>query len=353
MPRKKSNPKIVKSRRPKGTGCVRPEGDGFVGRVPVGKYPNGRTKYTEVRARTKTDLAAKMRQVEPPGPEVTVAEWSSRWIAGSGASEPTKDDYRQTLKQFILPDLGTRRVADLTAHDIERAGVAWSGRLDSPNTVRKNLGHLATMLEAARRAKIITENPATDAIRPKARKVEIKPFAPSELVRVIADGEQPFALLAAIGCRIGEALALDVTDFDPAAGTISITKTYSHKHGLRRPKSENGVRTLRVPAPAIAGIRVAVDGRSRGALFPNTTGGRMSHQAAHRSWVKFIQRLEFTPYRNVHQLRHSVATALVASGAPLPDVAKYLGDSLATIIKVYLHPTKHDVAGSIERFLIQ
>ncbi|HEY1189033.1 MAG TPA: site-specific integrase, partial [Gemmata sp.] len=314
MPRRKGKPKKpAKARRPKGTGSVLETADGVMGRVPIGKYPNGRTKYTEVRARNKTELEAKMRLVLPPGPDTTVEEWSVRWLEGSGASEPTKDDYRHTLKHFILPDLGTRRIADLTTHDVERCGVAWGKKLDSPNTVRKNLGHLATMLEAARRDKLLTENPAADAQRPKARKVEINPFAPAELARIIADGAQPFVLLAAVGCRIGESLALDVTDFDAAAGTISITKTYSHKHGVRRPKSENGVRTIRVPASALPAIRAAIGTRTKGPLFPNEVGGRMSHQAAHRDWGRLITRLGLE-YRNGHQLRHSVATALVASG---------------------------------------
>lgn len=55
------------------------------------------------------------------------------------------------------------------------------------------------------------------------------------------------------------------------------------------------------------------------------------------------------PRRRGHVLRHSVATHLVAAGVPVADVARYLGDSVVTIVRTYLHPTAADPADALDR----
>jgi len=41
----------------------------------------------------------------------------------------------------------------------------------------------------------------------------------------------------------------------------------------------------------------------------------------------------------LHQPRHSVATAMISAAVPLGDVAKYLGDTVQTVVATYLHAT--------------
>ncbi len=350
-PRKVPKPKT--KRAPRGEGSIFPDkrNGGYRGKVPVGRYPNGRTKYTEVSGRTHAEVVAKKKLVQPPKPDITVSEWADRWLDASPAAPPTKDDIRNTIGKYIKPTLGSRRVADLTAHDIENAGRAWAPLL-GPNTLRKNLRQVRTMLQAANRAKIVTENVARDAKLPKGRRVDINPFSPAQITAILAEAaKRPpdaiVALLATVGCRLGEAIAADVTDFDPKAGTVSISKTYTRKHGIRRPKSENGVRTVRVPAPALPILIAATKGLKGGPLFPSDVGTHRAHESVRKSWRRLLNRIGLR-YRNPHQLRHSVASIMVARGAPLPDIAKYLGDSVETVVSTYLHPSGSDVAATIE-----
>lgn len=351
MPGKRNPAK--KSRRARGTGSIFPDKrrGGWVGKVPVGRYPNGRTKYTEVRGETQAEVVEAMKKVRPPGPDVTVAEWADRWLATSGAQPPTLADYKHTVEKHVKPTLGHLKLASLTAHDVEAAVLRWGL---GPNTARKNLRQVRTMLEAARRAKLVPENVAKDAKGPRRRKVEINPFTPGEMAAILAEagGRLPdciFGALAGTGMRLGEALALDVTDFDPATSKLSVTKTYSRKHGLRRPKSENGVRTIRVPAAALPSFTRAIGKRKGGPLFPTADGlRRRQHNTVRANWKVFLKRLGL-PYRKPHNLRHSVATHAIAAGLHVANVARDLGDTADTIIKTYCHPSgDRDVCGVLE-----
>jgi integrase len=354
LPAKLKKPPTAK-RRARGTGSVffDPRRKEWVARVPVGKYPNERTKYREVRGDTQGAVVEMMKGVTAPLPGTTVAEWADHWLARATVRPTTRDDYAHTVERWIKPHLGHRRLAAVTAADVEHAVGSWSL---GPNTARKNLGQLRSMFASAVKAGVIERNPARDARPPRAQKVVIQPFTPAELAAIVrAATEHPrdhaFALLAATGMRIGEAFALDVGNYDRATGRVSITSTYTQSHGVRRAKSENSVRTITVPAVARPAILRAIGKRSSGPLFlaPGTVR-RTRPATARLHWRKFLTRLEIA-YRSPHTLRHSSASLMIADGVPIADVAKYLGDTVQTVVKVYCHPVGDDPAAAIERSL--
>lgn len=359
MPRLKSTvrptlPRPKRKRRARGTGTIFERGELWVARVPVGRYASGKTRYVEVTAPTQAGVVERMRGVQPPGPDTTVAQWCARWLAQQQVRPSTLGDRRHTVERWIVPQLGAHRVAELTAGQIERVVSAWKL---GPNTARKNLRTLRTCLEAARRAGLCTENPARDVKGPKAKRRDVTPFTPKELAAIVAAAVRPtdavHALLAATGCRLGEALGANVEDYDASTGALTIRRTYDARHGEREPKSENGRRTIRVPAVARPALLRAIDGRTRGPLFAadGTAGqGRRQHTPVRQAWAVFLRRLGL-PYRSPHQLRHSVATALVSAGVPLGDVARYLGDSVQVVVSTYLHAAGTDVCAALDAAL--
>src|SRR5678815_1782113 len=340
------------SRRARGTGtifrAVRRGREVWIGRVPVGRRLTGQTKYREVWAATQRELVERMRGVTAPADDTTVAEWAERWWRQSTVEPSTREDYRKCLDSFIIPTLGHLAVVSVTSHQVEEAAKRWLTRTN-PNTTRKNLSILSACMSAARRAELIAVNPVKDAKRPKPKRVATDIFTADELGRIIdAARAHPIALLAAVGCRLGEALALDVADFDPATGMVSITKTYDRKFGIRKPKSENSVRTIRVPGPARPALEAAIGSRARGPLFVNRDGLRWKPDAFYKVCRLMLARLGLT-YRRPHTLRHSFASLMIARGMSIPDLGNYLGDSPHTIFRVYAHPTWADVAGEMER----
>lgn len=350
MAAKKSPAKARRGARGKGT--VFQRGGVWIARKPVGRGPTGRTLYLERRGKTQAEALKRLAEAGPPGPETTVKEWAAKWIASLSVRPSTLAHYQRTVDLYLVPTLGTIRVRDLTAHQVETASRTWSKTL-GPNTLRTAFAHLSVMLTAARRAKLVTENVATDARRPKGKRVAIDPFTPAELARIIAaasesPSRQVFALLASAGCRLGEALALDVGDFDPAARTIAITRTYCRRHGIGPPKSPRGIRTVHVPSVALAALIASSRARKTGPLFPTRQGTRRNHNTVRACWGVLLQSLGLR-YRNPHQLRHSVATAMIGAAVALPDIAVYLGDAPETVLRTYVHPTGADPSAAMDR----
>ena len=350
-------PKKRKGRRARGTGSIFfHEGRGvWVGRRVVGRTPDGTPIRVERSAPTQGEVVELLAAATPPGPDVTVGQWVARWYATLQVRDSTAADYRQSLDKYVLPEVGHLRLCDLTPGRVEAMAVALARRGLGANTIRQAVAHLGTAMQAALRDEVVHRNPVRVARRPKAKKADIDPFTPAELKTLVAaatarESARPLALLAATGCRVGEALALDVTDFDPVAGTVSITKTYDREFGIRPPKSANGVRTIRVPKPAMPALVAAAGRRKKGPLFLSSQGTRRVYQNVSVTWKSLLKRCELR-YRKPHQLRHSVATALIADGEGLADVAKFLGDTLATLVKTYVHPTYSDPCARLDRLL--
>lgn len=359
--RKKAAP--AKKRGTRGRGSVFPDArrGGFIGKVPVGRYENGSTRYASARGATRAEVVEKMGALGPPGPTVTVRQWAERWLAGLTNRAATRAVYEHSIRKHVLPELGHVRLADLTVSQVKAAAGRWlvlsgrrAGQPLAARTVNHTLDRGATMCAAAAVDGLIGANPFALCPRREVAPKPIDPFAPAELRAVAAAWRLTtcgplFAFLAATGCREGEGLALDISDYDPDTGSASITKSYHPKFGIGPPKSKQGVRTLTVPAGA-TDVREALlharGTRTRGPLFVTRGGRRIDHSQIYTAFGALLKRLDLRR-RSVHKLRHGVATALVSAGVPIGDVAKWMGDSVEMIVRTYLHPSGADVSAAV------
>lgn len=129
----------------------------------------------------------------------------------------------------------------------------------------------------------------------------------------------------------GEVSGLDIGDIDTTRWVAKVIKTYSGGHGL--PKSCHSRHEVELPVLVRAAVLHAIGGRTSGILFPRRDGGRVSQSRAQNRLRRLCKRLKIR-YRKPHALRHAVLTALVNSGAPLGDVARHVGHSVAVLVKV-------------------
>lgn len=346
------NSKAAKRRGPRGQGTCFPNRGGWTARKTIGGV------RVERWGRTQAEALQKLAQASPPGPRTTVAEYGERWLAGLEVAPKTKDSYTTSVRRYFGPTIGHRPVAALTVGNVEELAKALRASGLQPGTVLLALRHLHTMFNAAVREGLVSRNPVALARKPRAEPAEIDPFTVDELDRIYHAAlrhERTWivALLATTGMRDGEAIALDVEDYDARAGTLSITKTYlNRKHGIgERPKTRNSVRTIQLPPEALAVVKLAAGKRKTGLLFPSKSiAGPKSHGIVRSAWLTMLARLKIRA-RTLHEIRHSVISHLVAAGHPIADVARYCGNSPGVILKVYLHPTRADTAGAIHAML--
>jgi len=340
---------IKSRRRVKGSGTIFPHPTkGWVGRVIVGRKANGKPLYAERSAKTIAELQVKLAAAGPPTAATTVAEWCKRWMGETDVRPSTKHNQRTAVNLRIIPVVGHVPVATLTPGQVERAVTTWIAGGLKASTARSTLAILQTALEQARRAGLRPDNPAELARKPKTEAKPIDPFSAAEMGAIFAHCANsphlhPVAAIAALGCRPGEALGLDVTDYDAKRKTIKIERTmHAHKRRLGPVKSRHSRRTLDVPDDAAGLFELAVGERSEGPLFLSVHGRRAVLPVVGKAWITACKRLGLR-YRNLHQLRHSWASLAIAAGAPVADVARHLGDTVATVVRVYLHATGSDM----------
>lgn len=338
-----------KSRRIKGTGTIFPSPEkGWIGRVIVGRKADGKPLYAERSAKTVAELQAKLQAAGPPSATTTVAEWCRRWVEGTDVRPSTKHNQRNAVANRISPVIGHLAVATLTPGQVEQAVSAWIASGLKASTARSTLAILQTALEQARRAGLRADNPAELARRPKSTPKPIDPFSAAEMGTIFSHCSasphlHPVAAIAALGCRPGEALALDVEDYDPKKKTVRIERTFhAHRRRIGPVKSRHSRRTLDVPDDAVGLFASAIGERTEGPLFVSVHGRRAVLPVVGKAWVTACKRMKLR-YRNLHQLRHSWASLAIAAGAPVADVARHLGDTVATVVRVYLHATGSDM----------
>lgn len=342
MPVRKNPDK--KTRAARGTGSVffSKRRGLWVARKPVGRKGANtvyltRTGATQAEAIRRRDAAAP----PTPGDRLTLAAWLPRWLESLDVKEQSRDGYRACVTLRIAPTLGHLRVADLTAFHVEEAVRKW-GRQVAAGTVRRTLAALSACLQAAERAELRAGNPARAVRRPRPAEPKLDLFDGPEVGRIVAaalaDPKTHFvAVLAATGARVGESLATKPGDYDPTTGLWTVRGTLTREHGVGTPKSRNSARTVRVPAAA----RPA---------WANWSPPK-SYTVARQRWLKLLRGLGLRA-RGLHQLRHTCASHSLAAGVPLANVARDLGDSVDTLVKVYLHPVPgRGVADAMDELL--
>lgn len=297
----------------------------------------------------------------------TVAELCREWLAHAtpSFSPKTVETTRMYIEDPIVPLLGSIKVAKLTPTDLDRfyrqlLQVGRSRGPYAPATIRRVHGILRRALTQGVRWGWIAHNPATDASPPKVPLKELKPPDPAQVVRVFnaaqeADPElATFIMLAASsGARRGELLALRWRDLDLEHGRLSIERGIvrvgddiveqgTKTHQSRRISLDGGT------VSALKGHHARMEERAAAASVAITTesfvfthavdGSSPWHpDSTSRAFRNICQQAGVTGIR-LHDLRHYVATRLLAAGVDVRTVAGRLGHrNPSTTLNVYSH----------------
>ena len=175
----------------------------------------------------------------------------------------------------------------------------------------------------------------------------------------------PIAALAIYsGCRRAELLALRWSAVSSTAINIERALEQTRAGGLRfkSPKSRYGLRTITLPASAVALLQAhrkeQLELRMRlgqgkldadALVFCNYDGSPISPNYLSIMWSRAIARVPGVPAVTFHALRHSHASALIAAGIDVVSVSRQLGHSGPVItLSTYAHQFNTTDAGAAE-----
>jgi integrase len=356
-------------RGPRGGGTVHwKESKGcWVWRAVVGVKPDGSSRYREGRARTQAEALRRKREAEQSGRQpdpggLRVGDYLDRWLADSARPNvrpQTWERYEQIVRLYLKPHLGGVRLLDLRSRDVTRFYAELHRGGSSPGQVRKVAEVLATAMEQAAREGVLPAAPTRHARKPRVDSPPIEVFTDDEVKAVLtaAAGRRLYALFAVAvgsGARLGELLALEWEDYDPAARTLRIRRKLSVVRGRRAtvgpPKSARGVRTIALPAFAADALEAhAPPDRRAGVVFSTRPGGYLSRSSFRSQVYGPVLEAAGVRYRKFHTFRHTHASRLLAEGVDVAEVARRLGDTPATVLKVYAHWVHRPDRGTAEK----
>jgi len=262
----------------------------------------------------------------------------------------TQKHYRYILDNHLLPTFGGTRFTDIKRECIQsflaaklNSGLAWK-------TVKHIRGVFGRSLTTAENWGYINHNPVSKTELPRRpRALSPKPVLQPNQVRLLTEAlsepSRSIALLLVLtGLRIGELLALRWKAVDLAAGTLRVIETVYDGH-FDSPKTDRSARLIPLGAQALALFKRLQQNQvePNNLVFATRAGGPLNRHNLLRRYLKpACKRLEFGGI-TWHSLRHSHATMLDATGAPLGTVQALLGHSSSEITReVYLHAIPED-----------
>ena len=161
------------------------------------------------------------------------------------------------------------------------------------------------------------------------------------------------ALALGTGARVGELCALDWADVSGA--TVTVRYTLSRGGVKGPPKSQRGRRSVTLLPFAIAALERERARRpeATGPLLVGRDGRRLPVLRAGKLWAVLRARAGLVGLR-FHDLRGTVATLALQEGAPVTEVARWLGHDPAVLMRTYagaIPGGRAAVAAAIERAL--
>jgi integrase len=329
---------------------VKGEERGRPGKYIVDYRENGKRKWltcntlTEAREELKKILVAdRPARYCTVDQNITLSEYGDAYIASRrGFLKERSVECHTSSFVRVKAHLGDIRIKDLTPGIIIKFLENCKNEGLKSSTVRCHLEVLSLVLNRARIDGVIANSPALGVGKylrvDKASNVEaIKAFTLEQRVAFIEAAKSSpyytlYRFLLGTGARLGEALALRVSDVSTNSAVIDETYT----GGLIGSPKSGKSRTVDLPDQIAVLVRQQIaktieqelkQGRQADFVWPNVTGQPASQGSVVADFKRTLKRaglpLHFTP----HCTRHTFATLLLSVGESIIYVQQQLGHS--------------------------
>lgn len=402
-------------------GTRRGNGEGSAPRkLPTGRWvgqiwvelPNGERKRLTRRGSTAAEVREKYREalresqagVAPTaGAGDTVSAYADRWLdqkARGGMKPSALKEAASVLRLYVLPVIGGRAMKSVRPVDIDRILTAPKAAQKSPQTRIKILRVASSVFITAEREGTIVVSPTRQVRAPSVAQHDPGTLALSrdDMERILVSAhemgptQEARAMLAFLGLRAAEVLALDWSDVDFERRRITVRRArtrakYVHGAGCasaskhtpagcplrtpaplcQLPKSRAGRRVIHLSDPMLGVLKSAKreQASNRSARVdphpdlaaPVIPGVDWASPASVTTdslrWRKMLSSLGFGPEVNLHSARHTAASLMLTTGTDIATVGAILGHSTLSSTAAYLHaqeaPSRAATSGLLDR----
>jgi integrase len=369
-------------RRPHGSGSIFQRSDGlWIARVEAGYDRHGNRRRPQRASKTKTEAQRKLKELlrdvaldnlpdEGASTRATVKTWADTWLA-MHEREVRPNVYvtdKGHVRKWIVPTLGTRRLADLNPGDLRRLHKAVTSAGRSSTTALNVHRTFMKMLKDARLEGHPIPARVSDVKAPRAAASDRAGIPVADLLallRVVGQRDDAsrwlFRLMYPV--RQGEALGLtwDSVDFD--GGTVTLDwQLDQYPAGAKPPtwlRSRHLVDTMWLIEPktkarsATLPLHPMIEASLRawreigpandyGLVWVDAKGKPIRDHIDRREW-QAIQREADVAHPDgrpwhLHETRHAAASILIGAGEDPRIVAGLLGQT--RLVDAYVHVDK-------------
>ncbi len=338
----------------------------YLQRLPSGSWRvavrhNGRRATATRQTRPEAQHAGAELLLElgatPKSSLITVGELVGSWLVSN--VDRLSVTYSADASRVIdrLPtEFTDRRLSQVTPAVIEGLYRQLAREGLSAHRIGRVHAVLSSAFTLARRLEWATTNPFQAARRPAVKRATISPPTVAQVTTLIDAADDRFRLYldlsASLGARRGEVVGLQWDDITDDAVVVRRSLAYAPTSGVVITEGKTGPkghRVVAVPTGLIGALRTLRVAQVELALrsgMPSPVWV-FSHDAGVTPWRPDFATREFSRLRRscgvgdtvrLHDLRHYVATQLLAAGVPLSVVGDRLGQrQLSTTSDVYGH----------------
>lgn len=392
-------------RRSPGDGTLYKRADGlWVGGVELPANPDGKRRIKRVTSKNRNVVLQKLRALQaalaagaiPTAPSTTMQRWLEYWFsdilphrtsAGSPLKPATIDGYERTIRRYLIPYIGAKRLDRITPAEI-RALYQTLTEVVSSRAAQKADQVLRLAVKAAIREGVVYANVMDRVDKPGHIAKEATSFDAKTAMHIIETAvttrgamwgaRWAFGFLT--GARESEILGLERDRVDLEAGIVDISwqlQRLPRKHGCgqpvegkhpcgftrpaycpdtqwafprgdyrecvgtlcwTRPKTKAGRRLIPL-VPELVDIlrRIEHDQPNpHGLVFHNPDGRPIDQEQDQKAWKQLLIDAGI-PHTNQHTIRHSTATLLLEAGVDVHVVQSVIGHTDIATTRGYQH----------------